>query len=462
MAFLTTIGLEIHIKLNAPSKLFCRCHNVQDFDTLAPNTHVCPVCTAQPGALPVLAQGALIKALILGRLLDCRVQEISSFDRKSYFYPDQPAGYQITQLYRPTCVDGRVSFFVDEEYVDTRTVTIRDAHIETDTAKMIHDGERAYVDFNRAGTPLVEIVTGPDFETAEEVVAFLKELQKIAKFNDISDAQMEKGQMRVDVNISVRPTLDAPLGTRVELKNINAFSSIRHAIEHEVTRQIALYEAGDSVSQETRSWDDAVRGSTSMRSKEDALDYRYFPEPDLPPLKIPQALSTQVAGVALTVPYTRITEMRQTYGFHKEWVNVIMQDPLMLGYFDDCVRDGYSPESVVKWLAGPISATLKSQMIGIESIPFDRAVFCDFLDAVKEVKINENQAKKIMKILLEHGGNVAPIIAAQGFDTPGVSSADLEQVVDKVLAASPAIVEQYKAGKETVLGFFVGQVMKET
>lgn len=239
-----TIGLEIHLKIKSPNKLFCQCRNEQNFDTLLPNTNICPVCTAQPGALPTLSYEPLFKALVLGKVLNCKINDISTFDRKSYFYPDLPMGYQITQLYHPTNIDGQVTFYIDDDYNQERSVGIRDAHIENDTAKMIHDGGQALIDFNRAGTPLVEIVTQPDFRTAEEVSAFIKELQRRAKYNDISDADMDKGQMRVDVNISIRKSENDPYGTRVELKNINSTGMVRRAIAHEYARQVELLENG--------------------------------------------------------------------------------------------------------------------------------------------------------------------------------------------------------------------------
>ena len=283
--YLLTIGLEIHIKLNTPNKMFCQCANEQNFETLMPNTHICPVCTGQPGALPTLSKEVVDKALLLGKALHCKVNEYSQFDRKSYFYPDLPMGYQITQLYKPTNVEGQVSFFLNN-YTQEKTVHILDAHMENDTAKMIHNGGEALLDFNRAGTPLVEIVTNPDFTSTDEVVEFLKELQRLMRYNDISSADMEKGQMRCDVNISVRKNSSDPLGTRAEIKNINSFGMVKRAIEHEQARQEAIYEKGETFSQQTRGRDDAKGESYLMRSKEDALDYRFFPEPDLPPLHI--------------------------------------------------------------------------------------------------------------------------------------------------------------------------------
>jgi aspartyl-tRNA(Asn)/glutamyl-tRNA(Gln) amidotransferase subunit B len=330
---LLTIGLEIHIKLNTPNKMFCQCQNEQNFETLTPNTHICPVCTAQPGALPTLSKEVVEKALILGKVLNCKVNEYSQFDRKSYFYPDLPMGYQITQLYTPTNVQGQVSFFLNN-YTEEKTVHILEAHMENDTAKMIHNGSSALLDFNRAGTPLVEIVTNPDFSSTDEVVEFLKELQRLMRYNDISDADMEKGQMRCDVNISVRKNESDPLGTRAEIKNINSFGMVKRAIEHEQARQEAIYEKGETFSQQTRGRDDAKGESYLMRSKEDALDYRFFPEPDLPQLRINDETLKRLSEQEVEIPYTIIKTFKEDYGFNKEYINALIGDKEVLHYFN--------------------------------------------------------------------------------------------------------------------------------
>lgn len=298
---------------------------------LIPNTNICPVCTGQPGALPTLSEEVLEKALLLGKALNCKINEISTFDRKSYFYPDLPMGYQITQLYHPTNTEGKVNFFLDN-YTTEKTIHIQDAHMECDTGKMIHNEGQAMLDFNRAGTPLVEIVTLPDFRSSEEVIEFLKELQRMVRFNDIADADLEKGQMRVDVNISLRKSEKDPFGTRVEVKNINSFGMIKRAIEHEQTRQEKIYESGETFTQQTRGRDDAKNESYLMRSKEDALDYRYFPEPDLPPLKIQDETKKRLNEQAIVIPHEIIKQFNN-YGFNKEYINALISDKKILDYF---------------------------------------------------------------------------------------------------------------------------------
>lgn len=455
-----TIGLEIHLKIKSATKLFCQCKNLQDFDTILPNTNVCPVCMGQPGALPVLSQDALEKSLFLGRVLWCTIHDISSFDRKSYFYPDLPMWYQITQLYAPTCTDGKVSFFVNQ-FTEERSVTIRQAHMETDTAKMIHDGGQALIDYNRAGTPLVEVVTGPDFSDADEVSEFLKELQRIVRYNNISDADMEKWQMRVDVNISIRQSTADPLGTRVELKNINSFGAVRRAIEHEYIRQVSLLENNDVIEQETRWWDDASGSSYSMRSKENALDYRYFPEPDLPPLAV-KSLKLQVASDSVVIPFMIVKKLKEEYGFHKEYINALINDKLVLDYFHDCVSAGCDPKHTVKWIAGPIAAYMTQEYKTIDNLPFSQDVFLQFVRIAQEGKLLDAQLKIVMDQMLATGEKPDVVIAREWFDAPGFSEEELRPIVQNVLDENPSVVAQYRDGKTSTIGFFVGQVMKKT
>jgi aspartyl-tRNA(Asn)/glutamyl-tRNA(Gln) amidotransferase subunit B len=455
-----TIGLEIHLKIKSTNKLFCQCKNLQDFDTILPNTNICPVCTGQPGALPVLSQHALEKSLLLWQALACTIQSHSSFDRKSYFYPDLPMGYQITQYFSPTCVDGELSFFVGQ-FANERKVSIRQSHMETDTAKMIHDGGQALIDYNRAGTPLVEVVTGPDFSDADEVSEFLKELQRIARYNNISDADMEKWQMRVDVNISIRTSLDAPLGTRVELKNINSFGAVRRAIDHEYTRQVSLLENGWQIEQETRWRDDAAGNSYSMRSKENALDYRYFPEPDLPTLLV-QSEKYKAQNGDVIIPFVVVKKLKEEYWFHKEYINALINDKAVLDYFQDCVVAGCDPKHTVKWIAGPITAYMTQYYKTIDSLPFSFQQFVWFLGVVQQGKVLDAQLKLVMEEMLETGRDAQDIIVEQWFDAPAVSDDALRIVAQWVLDAHPAIVQQYKDGKTTTIGFFVWQVMKQT
>ncbi|MCF7835317.1 Asp-tRNA(Asn)/Glu-tRNA(Gln) amidotransferase subunit GatB [Candidatus Gracilibacteria bacterium] len=476
---LLTIGLEIHIKLKSENKMFCQCKNEQNFENLQANTNICPVCTGQPGALPTLSEEVLRKALILGKALNCEINNPSQFDRKSYFYPDLPMGYQITQLYKPTNVKGKVSFFVDNEYSQERTIHIQDAHMESDTGKMIHQGGEALLDFNRAGTPLVEIVTLPDFTSADEVVEFLKELQRIVRYNNIADADMEKGQMRCDVNISIREKESDPYGTRVEVKNMNSFAAIKRAIQYEYDRQSDLYNKGEKFDQQTRGRDDTKGESYLMRSKEDALDYRYFPEPDLPPLLLDDSTLQHLSASILEIPYRIIKKFKQEFGFHKEYINAIISDKETLDYFLDILSHcekgnektnaplikgdlGGFAKLIAKRISGPISARMKENFKSINELNFTKDKFQQFLKIAQEGKILDNQLKIVMDEMIKTGKNPEEIIKEKGFDKPAIDNNELENIVKLVLQENPAIVEQYKGGKTTTLGFFVGQVMKKT
>lgn len=449
--------------------MFCQCKNEQNFEHLEPNTNICPVCTGQPGALPTLSQEVLEKALILGKALNCTINKTSTFDRKSYFYPDLPMGYQITQLYHPTNTEWQVKFFLNN-YTDEKNIHIQDAHMESDTGKMIHNGGEALLDFNRAGTPLVEIVTKPDFTNTEEVIEFLKELQRIVRFNNIADADMEKWQMRVDVNISLRHSEKDPFGTRVEIKNINSFGMIKRAIEHEQTRQEALYAKGESFEQQTRGRDDSQGESYLMRSKEDALDYRYFPEPDLPELHLSDETMKRLNEQTIIVPHNIIKQFSQDYGFNKEYINALISDYETLKYFLETKNlldkggneGGFDTKLIAKRISWPIAARLNEHFKTINELPFSQEQFIEFLTKAQEEKLIENQLKVVMQEMLSTGKHPDEIIKEKWFDTPAIDSNELEAMAKQILEENPSIVEQYKGGKTTTIGFFVGQLMKKS
>lgn len=454
-----TIWLEIHIKLKSENKLFCQCKNQQDFENTDPNINICPVCTGQPGALPTLSQEALWKGLLLGKALNCTINKESHFDRKSYFYPDLPMGYQITQLYHPTNTNGKMHFYIDN-YRQEKTVHILDAHLESDTAKMIHENKKALLDFNRAGTPLIEVVTWPDFNSADEVIEFLKELQRIVRFNNISDADMEKWQMRVDVNISIRKENEEKLWTRVEIKNINSFWAIKRAIENEYIRQKDLYETEQIFSQQTRRRDDQNSCSHLMRSKEDALDYRYFPEPDLPPLILSDELIENINTAKLEIPYDFIKQAIEEYGFNKEFINALITEKETLDYFLSI--ENIDQKIKAKRICGPIAAWTKENYKTITQLPFSKELFIEFLTRSQEGKLAENQGKIIMEEMLATWKSCDEIIKEKWFDSPGIDENELEEIIKSVLTENPTIVDQYKWWKTTTLWFFVGQVMKKT
>ena len=334
--------------------------------------------------------------------------------------------------------------------------------METDTAKMIHDGGQALIDFNRAGTPLVEVVTWPDFTHEDQVIAFLKELQRMVRWNSISDADMEKGQMRVDVNISIRRSVNEEYGTRVELKNINSFASIRNAIIHEYQRQISLVQAGKSVDQETRMWDDVAGKSQVMRSKDDALDYRYAQDPDLPVLEVDHTLRAELDQYDVKIPSAMIRIWRQEYGFHKEYINVLLQDTDIISYVQVFWGQGIVAKLVMKWVAGPIMAYLKENLVSIEQLPFTQQQFHDFLYIAQEGKLPDNQLKIVMDEMLQTGADPQQLIKDKGFGNDILESDALATIVQEVLQQHGSVVDQYRAGKESVIGFLVGQVMRQT
>lgn len=461
MEYVITVGLEIHLKLSSQTKIFCPCKNDQSLEDNRPNTHICPTCTGQPGALPRLSRQVVQKALLLWKAMNCQFNIRSSFDRKNYFYPDLPMGYQITQFYTPINVKGQVSFFL-EGFEKELKVWITEAHLECDTAKSFHQGGQMLLDFNRAGTPLIEIVTWPDFDSAEAAVEFAKEIQRIAKRNDISDADMEKGQMRVDVNVSIRPSVDDPFGTRVELKNINSFSAIKRAIDAEVARQIQLKKAGETLTQETRRRDDLKGVSFAMRSKEDALDYRYFPEPDLPDLVLDQELLNHAEQAQLLIPSGKIRKMKSEYWFHKEFINALIGDLKVLNFFEEMVALGYDPKMIAKWIAGPISAYMTANFVAIDGLKVNKEQLISFFSLVKKGSLIDNQLKLVMEEMLQNGWDPEEILKEKGFDAPAFDENELKNIIQSVLDVNESVVDQYRSGKTSVIGFLVGQTMKQT
>jgi len=470
------IGLEVHIKLNSPNKLFCKCKNTQEFDKTLPNTHVCPTCMGQPWGLPQVNIEPVKKWILLGLALGCKINHKSLFDRKSYFYPDLPMGYQITQEKQPLNVEGVVEFWTDN-FTRKKKVRIKNAHLEADAGKMIHEGGKAYIDYNRSGTPLVEIVTYPDFHSAEEVVDFLKELQRRVKYNDIGYADLEKGQMRVDVNISVRrveATEGSPatngsgkvwrekvwereqkLNTRVEVKNMNSFGAIKRAIEYEFKRQVELLESWGEVEQETRWWDDMAWESYVMRSKENALDYRYFPDPDLPPLVVEQSLIDEVAKDLKKSWTQRIDEMLER-GFNKEYINAILSNFEITEVFEQLVDEGFDPKFVAKWIMNAIIRFMKQNQT--TELPFDLEDFKEVLRLLDASKLLESQAKIVFLEMANTGKKPQQIIQEKGFEP-----VDQQQIlgwIKEVLQANPQAVEQLKQWDQKVIGFLIGQVMK--
>ncbi len=460
MSYELVIWLEVHIKLNSENKLFCQCHNEQEFESLEINTNICPVCTWQPGALPVLSQEALDKAVQLWIALGCEVDRWSYFDRKSYFYPDLPMWYQITQQWRPTNINGEVNFFVDKEFKEQKTVRIRDAHIETDTGKSLHEDGKVVLDYNRSWTPLVEIVTHPDFRSTEEVVAFLKQLQRIAKFNKISDAELEKGQMRVDVNVSLKEEGSDEFGTRTETKNMNSFSGIIKAIEFEEKRQTEILRAWGEIEQQTRAWDATSWVSHVMRSKEDAMDYRYFPEPDLPVCELQDEYIDQMKDIVVEDPFLRIKKYKEEFAFNKEYINTLINDVDMNNTFEVLIKDGYEAKEVAKRMAGPIQRWLNDNVSAYKDIVFSEAYFREFLDRISSWELANQQAKVVIAEMLQSGKSAQEIIEEKGFKP--ISWEEIQTWISEIFEQQPELLEQMKSGDMKPKWFVIWQVMKKS
>jgi aspartyl-tRNA(Asn)/glutamyl-tRNA(Gln) amidotransferase subunit B len=457
MAYTLTIWLEIHCKLLTDSKVFCRCRNEQDFDTLPANTHICPVCMWLPGALPTISTSTVEKAAALGILLWCTQQDMSYFDRKSYFYPDLPMGYQITQFNRPLNIDWLVTYHTID-YSETKQVHITQAHIECDTAKTAQFNGETLLDFNRAGTPLIEVVTGPDFHTADEVHGFIREIQRTLKYNNISLAEMDKWQMRCDVNISVSET--EKLWTRVEIKNMNSISAIKRAIAYEYTRQTTILETWESLAQETRWWDDIKWASYSMRSKENSLDYRYFPEPDLPTLHYTTQLKDKAQSLISEPVATKIERYIKEYSFHKEYINGILSDESVTRLFELCIEHGYNPKNIAKYLVNYVLAYTNIGTLKLSDTPFDASDFMLFLKTVQEENIPDNIAKQIIISYLESRRPMSELLAEQKKSQE--VTIDIDSILQDIISTNQKVVDEYRWWKKTAIWFLIGQVMKKT
>ena len=451
------IGVEVHLRLKTEHKLFCRDRAVFG---AAPNTHICPVCIGLPGALPVLNAHAVELALQTALAFGCRINLDSTWARKSYFYPDLPKGYQITQFEKPIATDGRVIFSSSE---DKGLVGIRRVHIEEDAGKLLHDkalGASA-IDFNRAGTALVEIVTEPDLRTPEDVRSFLGELKQTVEYIGASDCNMEEGNLRVDANVSVRPVGSLELGNKTEIKNVNSFSGIEKALSLEIRRQLSLMKEGGLVNQKTLLWDDHRSELREMRSKEESNDYRYFPEPDLHPLVLSQGQVTAALDSLPELPRDRRYRFKKTYELKDYDADVLTQTATTADYFEDLVGINVDPKVAAKWVTGPLQALMNQHREDAQSIPVRPEIMGELIRLVERGVVSESAAKTVMVILVEDGGSPSDIIEARGL----AQERDLGQLTDwvtEVLAKYPEEVSRYRDGELKILGYLVGQVMNSS
>lgn len=453
--FETIIGLEVHCQLNTKTKIFCSCPTSFGDE---PNTHVCPTCLALPGALPVLNKEALKKAISFGVAINAKINKKSMFDRKNYFYPDLPKAYQISQFAVPIVEGGEL--FISVNDVQKRIGVTR-AHLEEDAGKNTHEASSSYVDLNRAGTPLLEIVSEPDMRSSDEAVAYLKKLHSILRFLNISDANMQEGSFRCDVNVSIRPKGDDKLYTRVEIKNLNSFKFIQKAIEYEVSRQIAAWEDGkyeSEIVQETRLFDTTKFITKSMRSKEDSAEYRYFPDPDLLPVIVPDDMMRE-ASIIPELPDQKKARYISKLGIKEKEAEVIISTYETAKYFEDLVNSGRAPKLCVTWLSVELLGRLKNG-VTIENSPVSSEKMSKLLERIEDGTISQKAAKDVLDYLMENDVCVDSVIDKLGLKQVSDDSAIIA-VIDAIIAQNADKVAEYKSGKDKLFGFFVGQAMKE-
>ena len=454
------IGLEVHVQLKTLTKAFCSC-STRFGDP--PNSNTCPVCLGLPGALPVLNRKARDLAIRAALALGCKIQNTSIFARKNYFYPDLPKGYQISQYELPLALAGALEIEVEGA---KKTIGITRVHMEEDAAKNLHEGfadsERwSYIDYNRCGMPLIEIVSEPDIRTPAEAYSYLTTLKQVLEYTDVSDCNMEEGSLRCDANVSVRLRGAPKFGTKVEAKNLNSFRYLAHALEYEIERQIGVLEAGGTITQETRLWNVGVGRTESMRSKEFAHDYRYFPDPDLLPLRAPDALVDEIRREMPELPAAKRERFIKDYGLSLYDAGVLTSTRALAAYFEAVVKAGANPKTAAAWVSVELLRRLNDAGKTIEDCPVAPAALAELLGIVERGEITAASGKKVFAGMFDTGKRASEIIAAEGMAQ--ISDTDaIEKIARAVIAKTPDNVAKYKSGNEGVFKFFVGQVMKET
>jgi aspartyl-tRNA(Asn)/glutamyl-tRNA(Gln) amidotransferase subunit B len=456
------IGLECHVELSTQTKMFCGCRNTFG---APPNTNVCPVCLGHPGSLPVPNREAIRRIILIGLALGSEIAPHSLFHRKNYFYPDMPKNYQISQYDLPICVGGHLD--VDLPDATTSTVGITRVHMEEDTGKTqhagatgrIHDADSALIDFNRAGVPLVECVSEPDIRSPEEAGAYLRELRATLESLDVSDVRMEEGSLRCDANVSMRPLGTEAFGTKVEIKNMNSIRSLERALTFEIARQTKALEAGEAVAQETRHWDEDSGSTKSMRSKEEAFDYRYFPEPDIPSLEPSAGWVEEIRAELPELPRARRDRYVVEHGLKPEVARVLVADREAATLFDETVALGAPPVSVANWITQDLAGLLNKQGVSASDSPVSARHIADLIALVDAETVSGAGAKQALEVAVATGDPIGAIVEDRGLRQ--VSDAgELGVIIDRVIDDNPDVVEQFRGGKEGVIGFLVGQVMK--
>jgi len=457
MEYEVVIGLEVHAELSTKSKIYCSC--TTEFGG-EPNTHACPICTGMPGVLPVLNKKVVEYAVRAGLATNCRIAEYSKQDRKNYFYPDLPKAFQTSQYDLPLCSNGYIDIEVDGK---TKRIGITRIHIEEDAGKLMHDewDTASLIDYNRCGVPLIEIVTEPDMRSAQEVRVFLENLKAILQYIDVSDCKMQEGSLRADINLSVRPVGQKELGTRTEMKNLNSFKAIVRAVEGEAKRKIEVLESGGTVIQETRRWDDAKGVSYAMRSKEEAHDYRYFPEPDLMPIVVDEKWKQEIKDSLPELPEARKKRYINEYGLPEYDASILTASKALADFFEDAVKNTDNAKAVSNWIMGDLLRMLKEKEMEAEQIPFPGAYLAKLVTLIDKGTISGTIAKKVFEKMFSQGKDPEVIVKEEGLEVVSDESA-LVAVVKKVIENNPQSVADYKGGKEKAFGFLVGQAMKET
>lgn len=453
----TVIGLEVHVELATKTKIFCSCST--EFGG-APNTHTCPVCTGMPGSLPVLNKQVVEYAAAVGLATNCTITQNCKFDRKNYFYPDNPQNYQISQLYLPICRDGYVEIETEE---GKKKVRIHEIHMEEDAGKLVHDdwADCSLVDFNRSGVPLIEIVSEPDMRSAEEVIAYLEKLRMIIQYLGASDCKLNEGSMRADVNLSVREVGAAEFGTRTETKNLNSFKAIARAIENERERQIDLLESGQEVVQETRRWDDTKEYSYAMRSKEDAQDYRYFPDPDLVPINISDEWLERLKSEQPEFRDEKKERYIEEYGLPEYDANLLTLYKPLTVLLEAAVANGSKPKEASNWLMVETMRLVKEKEIEPDEVKFSAENFSKFLKLIDDNVINKTVAKEVFEAMFNDDIDPEKYVDEHELKMDN-NTDDLKKIIEEVIANNPKAVADYQGGNQKAIGALVGQTMKAT
>ncbi len=449
------IGLEIHIQLLTKTKIFCGCANRFGDE---PNTNVCPVCLGYPGVLPSLNEEAVKKSYMVARALNCRLSDKAVFERKTYFYPDMPKNYQITQYAAPCGLGGTMDIELGNGKV--KTVHFHDVHLEEDAGKMIHTPFQSRLDYNRAGTPLLEIVTEPDLESGEEAELFLQQFQRMVRYLGVTDANMEEGSMRCDANISLNERGQG-LGRKVEIKNLNSSRFVKKALEYEAKRQAKVLKSGGTVEQETRLWDEGQNRSASMRSKENANDYRYFPEPDLPPVAPGPEFLTGVDALMVELPLPRKERLREAHGLNDQQLDFIIAEKATADFFEAAVAAGAPAPAAASWLGSDIQKLLNREGLTLDASPLTPQRLADLVNLVESDRISNKMGKEVLEILFEEDKDPETIVGERGMEQVA-DQGELDAVVEQVFTAHPQVVEAVRAGEQRQIGFLMGQIMKAT